>query len=73
MAGAAPLRIDQRPPLTSPAARQMATAGSNTNQITINAAPGMDPQAVARAVSAELDRRDRAQTARRRSSLGDIS
>ncbi len=73
MAGAAPLRIDQRPPLTSPAARSMATAGSSTNQITINAAPGMDPQAVARAVSAELDRRDRAQTARRRSSLGDIS
>lgn len=73
MAGAAPLRIDQRPPLTSPAARPMATAGSNTNQITINAAPGMDPQAVARAVSAELDRRDRAQGARRRSSLGDIS
>lgn len=73
MAGAAPLRIDQRPPLTSPAARSMATAGSSTNQITINAAPGMDPQAVARAVSAELDRRDRAQGARRRSSLGDIS
>lgn len=73
MAGAAPLRIDQRPPLTSPAARSMATAGSSTHQITINAAPGMDPQAVARAVSAELDRRDRAQGARRRSSLGDIS
>lgn len=73
MAGAAPLRIDQRPPLTSPAARPMATAGSSTHQITINAAPGMDPQAVARAVSAELDRRDRAQTARRRSSLGDIA
>jgi hypothetical protein len=33
----------------------------------------MDPQAVARAVAAELDRRDRAQGARRRSSLGDIS
>ena len=27
----------------------MATSGSSTNQITINAAPGMDPQAVARA------------------------
>lgn len=73
MVGAAPLRIDQRPPLTSPAARPMATAGSSTHQITINATPGMDPQAVARAVSAELDRRDRAQNARRRSSLGDIS
>lgn len=73
MAGAAPLRIDQRPPLTSAAARPMATAGSSTNQITINAAPGMDPQAVARAVSAELDRRDRAQAARRRSTLSDIS
>ena len=73
MAGAAPLRIDQRPPLTSPAARPMATAGSSTNQITINAAPGMDPQAIARAVSAELERRDRAQGARRRSSLNDIA
>lgn len=73
MAGAAPLRIDQRPPLTSAAARPMATAGSSPTNITIHAAPGMDPQAVARAVSAELDRRDRAQAARRRSTLGDIS
>lgn len=67
-----PIRIDNRPPLS--ASRSAGQASSSiTNQITINAAPGMDPQAVARAVSAELDRRDRAQVARRRSSLGDIS
>jgi TP901 family phage tail tape measure protein len=73
IAGATPLRIDQRPPLTSAATRPAVTAGSGAHQITINAAPGMDPQAIARAVSAELDRRDRAQGARRRSSLSDIA
>ena len=72
LAGADPLRLDTRPPLSAPGATAPMTGGS-TIQITINAAPGMDPQAVARAVSAELDRRDRAQGARRRSTLGDIS
>lgn len=72
MAGAEPLRLDTRPPLAAPGAAAPMTGGSNI-QITINAAPGMDPQAIARAVSAELERRDRAQGARRRSSLGDIS
>lgn len=67
-----PIRLDTRPPLsTNRAAASVAASGPIS--ITINAAPGMDPQAVARAVSAELDRRDRAQAARRRSTLGDIS
>ena len=48
-------------------------AGGNTYQITIHAAPGMDAQAVARAVAAELDRRDRAAGARRQSALHDMS
>ncbi len=71
MAGAGP-RIDQRPPLsTSP--RAPAVAQGDTITIQINAAPGMDPQAIARAVSAELDKRDRLKAARRRSTLGDLS
>lgn len=48
-------------------------AGTSNYNITINAAPGMDAQAIARAVAAELDRRERQSTARRNSSLHDIS
>ncbi|RYH63780.1 MAG: phage tail tape measure protein [Alcaligenaceae bacterium] len=48
-----------------------ATAGSSY-QITINAAPGMDGQDIARAVSAELDRRERDKDSRRYSRLSDI-
>lgn len=48
-------------------------AGPSNYNITINAAPGMDAQAIARAVAAELDRRERQSTARRNSSLHDIS
>lgn len=40
--------------------------------ITINAAPGQDPQAIARAVAAELDRRQREQRTRVLSQLSDI-
>lgn len=71
MAGAEP-RIDQRAPLSS-APRAAAMAQGDTITIQINAAPGMDPQAIARAVAAELDKRDRAKAARRRSALGDLS
>lgn len=39
--------------------------------ITIHAAPGMDAKELARAVSAELDRREGARSARRRSALSD--
>ena len=45
--------------------------GSPIYNITINAAPGMDAQALAKAVSAELDRRERASAGRRQSVLGD--
>ncbi|QOQ84347.1 MULTISPECIES: phage tail tape measure protein [Comamonas] len=45
--------------------------GGNTYAITINPAPGMDPQAIARAVAAELDRRELAKGAHKRSSLSD--
>jgi TP901 family phage tail tape measure protein len=72
MAGAAP-RIDQRPPLSSAQQAPAAALGGDNITIQIHAAPGMDLQALARAVSAELDKRDRAKAASRRSSLGDIS
>lgn len=71
MATASP-NIDSRPPLTT-GQRAPAVAQGDTISIQIHAAPGMDPQAIARAVSAELDKRDRLKSARRRSALGDIS
>jgi hypothetical protein len=50
----------------------MAAAGAgSTYTITINPAPGMDPGAIARAVSAELDRRERAKQSRIGSRLAD--
>ena len=51
---------------------QAAPAGGGGYQITINAAPGMDAQAIARAVAAEIDKRERAAGARRRSGLRDL-
>ena len=50
-----------------------ATAGPSTYNITIHAAPGMDAQGVARAVAAELDRRERQAAGRRNASLHDLS
>jgi hypothetical protein len=47
-------------------------AGGGPISITINAAPGQDAQAIARAVSAELDRRERDRASRRYSQLADI-
>lgn len=55
----------------APAAAGPAQGGS-TYQITINAAPGMDGQEIARAVAAELDRREREKDSRRYSRLSDI-
>ncbi len=69
---AEPVAFDTRPPLAaraaSPAAAQSGPASIN---ITINAAPGQDANAIARAVAAELDRRERNKGARARSSLFD--
>lgn len=64
--------MDTRLPVTAaPLAAAVAPAG-NHYEIHIHATPGMDAQAVARAVAAELDRREAARAARRRSTLGDI-
>ena len=46
-------------------------AAPSAYHITINAAPGQDAQAIARAVAAELDRRERDSAARGRSRLAD--
>lgn len=75
LAGAAePMRFDTRAPLSaSAAAAAPASAGASSYSITINAAPGMDTQALARAVSAELDKRERQKRAAGRSSLSDLN
>lgn len=65
-------RIDQRPPLQA-GQRAPSVIQGDTITIQITAAPGTDPHALARAISAELDRRDRAKAARRRSALGDVN
>jgi TP901 family phage tail tape measure protein len=59
-------------PSTMVAPAAAGAAARSTIQVTINAAPGMDPQAIARAVSAELDRRERDAASRRYSRMDDI-
>ena len=72
-ADAAALSLDTRAPLaaTAPGAG-LAGAGATTINITINAAPGMDPQELARAVTAELERQKRSDRTRVLSSMSDI-
>ncbi len=73
MAGQGPVRFDSRPPLQAAAPQVPAPMAAGASySITINPAPGMDPQAIARAVSAELDRRERAKRSRVLSQLSDI-
>lgn len=71
-ANAAALQLDTRPPLGASAAAAPGGSGGNTYTITINPAPGMDAQAIARAVTAELDRRERSKQSARLSRMGDI-
>jgi TP901 family phage tail tape measure protein len=63
--------FDSRPPLAARAPAAAAQGGSNTYTITIHAAAGQDANAIARAVAAELDKRERERGARGRSSLFD--
>lgn len=63
--------LDSRPPIRPAAPSSVVHEGGSVYQITIQAAPGMDPQDIARAVRAELDRRDAEKQARRRSALTD--
>ncbi|WP_445673410.1 phage tail tape measure protein [Pseudomonas ceruminis] len=62
--------VDRRPPIA--AAPPITYDSHDIIHISIPTSPGMDPQVIARAVSAELDRRDRAKSARQRSSLTDL-
>jgi hypothetical protein len=74
MADTGAVRIDSRPPLASaaaPAPSPAPVAGA-TIHITVNAAPGQDAQAIARAVAAELDRREMAKRSSVLSQLSDI-
>lgn len=77
-AAAAPALAMDGPVSTAPApmlasrASAAPVAGGHT-EIHIHAAPGMDPQAIARAVSQELDRRERQRASRGRSALSDLS
>ena len=68
------LRLDTRPPLMAPATGPGVGGGSggSTYNITINAAPGMDPKELVRLISAEMDRRERSQKSRVLSSMSDI-
>lgn len=74
MADTGAVRIDSRPPLASAAAPAPAPApaAGATIHITVNAAPGQDAQAIARAVAAELDRREMAKRSSVLSQLSDI-
>ncbi len=71
-AAAEPVAFDTRPPLAaraaSPSAAQSTPAPIIVN---IHPAPGQDANAIARAVAAELDKREREKGARARSSLFD--
>ncbi|MDG9816532.1 phage tail tape measure protein [Pseudomonas putida] len=66
----APVTVDRRPPIA--AAPPVTYDSHDVYHISIPTSPGMDAQAIARAVSAELDRRERSKSARQRSSLTDL-
>ncbi|AGA74258.1 phage tail tape measure protein [Pseudomonas plecoglossicida] len=69
-ANAAPgITLDSRPPIAG--AAPSISDSHDVITINIHPAPGMDPQAIARAVSAELDRRNSEKSARQRSRLSD--
>ncbi len=64
------IRFDSRRPLAARRTSAVSPSAAQYN-ITVNAAPGMDPQTIARAVAAELDRRERDRAASARASLYD--
>lgn len=71
MADDRPIAFDNRPPLAAQASAPSVQVAGDTITIQIHAAPGMDENALARAVAAELDKRERAKAARARSSMYD--
>ena len=72
-ADAAAMRIDNRGPLMAQApAGAPVGAGAMNITITINAAPGQDERAIARAVAAEFERQTRQKQSRVLSQIHDI-
>lgn len=67
---AAGITMDNRQPLS--AAAPSVNDSHDVITINIHPTPGMDPQAIARAVNAELDRRDREKASHQRSRLTDL-
>jgi hypothetical protein len=68
----APVSIDRRPPVAAQGSMQPAQQHSaSTIQITINPPAGADPHAIAKAVAAELDKRERQRSLAKRSSMHD--
>ncbi|HWX02251.1 phage tail protein [Collimonas sp.] len=65
------LSFDTRPPIAQRAAGAGMVIQGDTITISITAAPGMDEQAIARAVMLAMEERDRQKAARMRSSLSD--
>jgi hypothetical protein len=65
------LAFDTRPPISPRAAGAGTVIQGDTITISITAAPGVDEQAIARAVAQALNQRDREKAARIRSSLAD--
>ncbi|WP_225775897.1 phage tail tape measure protein [Pseudomonas sp. Marseille-Q5115] len=70
-AGAQGISVDSRPPVSAISMAAYAPAGGNTYEINIHPPAGLDERAIARLVSAEIDRRDRARSVRGRSGLYD--
>ncbi|PUA16836.1 phage tail tape measure protein [Glaciimonas sp. PCH181] len=65
------MAFNVHPPLAPRAAGSGMVVHGDTNQITIQAPPGMDENAIARSVANALEQRDRKKAARLRSSLHD--
>ena len=65
------IRIDNRPPISSTFSPPAYGSGETKIEITINPAAGSDPNAIARAVAIELDRREREKATRKSSSYID--
>lgn len=71
VATAAPIQVDNRPPLAAHPAVAQSIAQPMAVNITINAAPGQDERAIARMVAQEMQRIQNQQQARQRSSMRD--
>ena len=65
------IHIDKRPPISSTFSPTAYGSGETKIEITINPAAGSDPNAIARAVAMELDRREREKATRKSGSYID--